>query len=72
MWRTSNSSNCVPTDLPPTQARIKANPFNQVYVYNKVGAFFKVQVPRRLRWEGIILDSLDSLQSLESPSADKP
>jgi hypothetical protein len=38
-----------------------ATTFREVWLYNKAGSNFYVQVPSSLRWEGIIFDALDSI-----------
>jgi hypothetical protein len=48
---------------------VNDDPTKQSYLINKVGSFFKVQVPRALRWSGIIFDALDSVQIPQSTLA---
>jgi hypothetical protein len=51
-----------------TACRTSSTPKYAVRLFNKVGAHFHIQVPQRLRWEGIYLDSLDSLVKYYSPT----
>lgn len=62
LWRRSASTACKA--LSQTSSKIAGQDAKQqVYLHNKVGSYFKVQVPNALRWEGIVLDSIDSLVS---------
>jgi len=44
----------------------------RVYIFNKVGGSFKVQIPLSLTWEGINFDALDSIQNPSSALVKMP
>lgn len=51
-----------------TACRTSSTPKYSVRLFNKVGAHFHIQVPQRLQWEGIYMDSFDSLVKYYSPT----
>lgn len=67
LWRTHNSSYCKPQFA---QNQLSPESSSEVYLFNKVGAFFKIQIPQRLKWMNIIYDALDSIQDYNFVTAD--